>query len=135
MSDKLKEENKKEDKNLKYRIELVKFKILEAKFDDSKRKHEILTENFVESLLGDFLIGGLLVSGIFVILESLELERIWKIIIGVIFILISLLIWVYLYFRGKRKIESLEKDMEESITSLNKLLEELKDINSQTNKN
>lgn len=87
-------------------------KEIKKKIDREKKR------NSQDAFLGDFLIGGLMVSGIFIIIDSLQLSPIMQCGIGFLLISISIIIF-NLYFRNKmyREIKN-QKDDEEKLLEL-----------------
>jgi len=55
------------------------------------KKYKIARKDIKESFWGDFVFGGLLVSGIFIIVDSLELPRVYNLTIGIIILTIALI--------------------------------------------
>jgi len=68
----------------------VKSKKIE-KSETWDKRYEIVRKDIKTSFWGDFVFGGLLVSGIFIIVESLELPRVYNLTIGIIILSIALI--------------------------------------------
>ncbi len=100
----------------------------EQKFDHMMKEMEKVSKRFGEIFLGDFLVGGLIVSGIFLIIDSLGLDSIAKLVAGIIILTgaIGLLFHTYMkrlaYAAAMGKI----KDEWEPIVTILKLVDALK---------
>lgn len=102
---------------------------LTKKIDDIRLKKETISDELViitsrknsiedqlqESFWGDFLIGGLIVSGFFLVIEALDLKFPVNLIIGLIILIVGFLLVLVRYYIIRKK----EKKVKERLDTLN----------------
>lgn len=71
---------------------------IKEKYKIADKEYEHIKRLAVTSFLGDFLTGGLLISGIILVIDYLFPESVIKLIFGIFLITFALVIWIILVF-------------------------------------